>query len=149
MHTIAFVFWAALAGLLGQQPASPPGAQASLDYQFFKTRIQPIFVTKRPGHARCVSCHAGPAAARLPLALQALPRGSATWTEEDSRKNFAAVQRVVLAGNLNSTLLLHALAEEAGGDFFHSGGKHFNSQDDPEWQTLKAWVMGQTESSAR
>ena len=33
---------------------------------------------------------------------------------------------------------------QAGGDFYHSGGKHWSSQDDPEWQILRAWVMGQT-----
>ena len=42
---------------------------------------------------------------------------------------------------------MHPLEQKAGGDFFHNGGKHFKSQDDPEWQTLKAWVMGQTPKS--
>ena len=70
--------------------------------------------------------------------------GSPTWNEEDSRKNFELVKRVVAAGNLHSPLLIHPLAEQAGGDFFHNGGKHFNSQDDPEWQTLKAFVLGET-----
>ena len=73
------------------QPASP-----SLDYAFFKTRVQPIFLAKRAGHARCISCHAG----ATPLRLQPLPAGSATWSEEDSQKNFQAVQRVAFAGNL-------------------------------------------------
>ena len=39
---------------------------------------------------------------------------------------------------------MHPLEEQAGGDFYHNGGKHFASQDDPEWQILKAWVIGQT-----
>ena len=39
-------------------------------------------------------------------------------------------------------LLIHPLDEQAGGDFFHSGGKHWDSQSDPEWQTLKAFVLG-------
>jgi hypothetical protein len=50
----------------------------------------------------------------------------------------------VIAGNVKSPLLMHPLAEDAGGDFFHSGGKQFHSQDDAEWQTLKAWVLGQS-----
>ena len=62
-----------------------------------------------------------------------------TWSDEDSRKNFEAVQRVAV-GSTRSMLLRHPLAEQAGGDFFHSGGKHWDSQNDPEWQTLKAWV---------
>ena len=55
-----------------------------------------------------------------------------------------AIQRVVATGNLKSRLLLHVLEEKAGGDFYHSGGKHFASQNDPEWLTLRAWVLGQT-----
>ena len=43
-----------------------------------------------------------------------------------------------------SRLLLHPLAESAGGDPSHDGGKHWTSQDDPEWQTLAAWVRGET-----
>jgi len=73
-----------------------------------------------------------------------LSPGNPTWNEEDSRKNFELVKRVVAPGNLRSPLLIHPLAEQAGGDFFHNGGKHFNSQDDPEWQTLKAFVLGET-----
>jgi hypothetical protein len=110
-------------------------SDTSLDYEYFKTKVQPIFLAKRPGHARCVSCHAS----GTPLRLQPLPKGSTTWSEEDSRKNFEAVARVA-AGSSRSMLLRHALAEQAGGDFYHSGGKHWDSQNDPEWQILKAWV---------
>jgi len=123
--------------LLSQQRASPSIAAATLDFEVFKTRIEPVFLKKRPEHARCIACHDK----GTPLRLQPLPPGRTTWNEEESRKNFAAIQRVVVPGSLRSKLLVHPLAEQAGGDFFHSGGKHFNSQNDPEWQTLKAWVM--------
>jgi hypothetical protein len=46
-----------------------------------------------------------------------------------------------------SRLCTHPLASSGGGDPFHPGGKHFKSRDDPEWQTLAAWVNGKTESS--
>src|ERR1700730_6892135 len=128
-------------GLLGQQSASSSTQLRSLDFEVFKTKIQPIFLARRPGHARCIACHA----AATPLRLQPLPAGSATWSDEDSKKNFQAVQRVVLPGvPLKSRLLIHPLAQEAGGDFCHNGGKHWSSQSDPEWQTLKAWVLGET-----
>ena len=78
------------------------------------------------------------------MRLQPLDPGATTWTEEESRKNFDVVRREVAPGSLKSKLLMHPLAEAAGGDFYHNGGKHFQSQNDPEWQTLKAWVMGQT-----
>ena len=126
-----------LAGLRGQQPPAP-----SLDYEVFKTKVQPIFLAKRAGHARCISCHAS----GTPLRLQPLSPGAATWNDEESRKNFEAVKRVVVPGSVKSILLVHPLAEQAGGDFFHNGGKHWNSQNDPEWQVLKTFVLGQTGS---
>ncbi len=117
-----------------QQPA------AALDYDYFKKNVQPVFLKKRPGHARCVACHIG----ATPMNLTPLATGSATWTEEETKKNFAAVQKVAFAGNAKSMLLLHPLDEKAGGDFYHSGGKHWTSQSDPEWQLLRNFVMGQT-----
>jgi hypothetical protein len=129
---IALAFVVALSAI-GQAQS----ADRSLDYEYFKTKVQPIFLAKRPGHARCVSCHSS----GTPLRLQPLAKGSATWSEEDSRKNFEAVKRFVLPGSTaKSMLLVHPLAEQAGGDFYHSGGKHWDSQNDPEWQILKAWV---------
>ncbi len=140
MPTVSFLW--VMAALLAQQSAAPSTA---LDYDFFKTRVQPIFTAKRPGHARCVSCHS----AGTPLRLQALPPGSVTWSEEDSRKNFEAFRRVMVPGSpLASRLLTHPLATEAGGDLFHNGGKHWQSQNDAEWQTLAAWARGQTASSS-
>jgi hypothetical protein len=122
------------AGLLNQQSAAP-----SLDYEYFKSKVQPIFVAKRPGHARCIACHGS----GTPLRLQPPSAGGTSFTEEESRKNFEVVGRVAIAGNAKSRLLVHPLEETAGGDFFHSGGKHFASQRDPEWQVLRTWIMGQ------
>jgi len=132
-----------LAGLPAQQPASPTAASPALDYEFFKTRVQPIFTYKRPGHARCISCHGS----GTPLRLEPLEPGKTTWTDEESRKNFEVIKRVARPGFLKSKLLLHPLEEQAGGDFYHNGGKHFTSQNDPEWLTLKAFVLGETVKS--
>jgi hypothetical protein len=127
-----------LAALLGQQPAPSSATSSPLDFEVFKTKVQPIFLAKRPGHARCISCHAS----GTPLRLRPLPAGSTTWSDEDARKNFEAIQRVVVPGSVTkSRLLVHPLTEDAGGDFYHSGGKHWSSQNDPEWQILKAWVL--------
>jgi hypothetical protein len=141
VHKIAFVFLVLLVGLPYQQPDSTPTTTASLNFEFFKTKVQPIFLAKRPGHARCVSCH-GSTTAPAAFRLQPLSPGSTTWTEEQSRKNFEVTSTLVVPGSLKSPLLSHPLAEQAGGDFFHSGGKHFNSQNDPEWLTLKEWAFG-------
>ena len=117
--------------------AQTPAASA-LDYEFFKARVQPIFLAERPGHARCIACHGS----GTPLRLQPLALGRSSWTDEESHKNFDAVRRMVVPGSVKSRLLMHPLAEAAGGDFYHNGGKHWSSQNDAEWQTLKTWVMG-------
>ena len=56
---------------------------------------------------------------------------------------------MVVPGSLKSKLLVHPLATDAGGDLFHNGGKHWNSQSDPEWLILAAWVRGERGSSQR
>ena len=134
------VVLAAVAPARAQQPAASPSSP-TLDYDFFKARVQPMFTTKRAGNARCVSCHGS----GTPMRLQKLAPGNATWSEEDSRKNFEIVKSRVVAGKPEiSRLLRHPLAESAGGDPHHDGGKHWTSKDDPEWQTLAAWVKGET-----
>jgi hypothetical protein len=124
----------------GNQAASST-ATPSLNYEFFKAKIQPIFLAKRPGHARCVVCHT---VNNAPFHLVSLSPASETWDEAQSRQNFELVQRVVVPGYEGSKLLTHPLAERAGGDPHHGGGQQFGSQDDPEWSTLKAFVFGAT-----
>src|ERR1700704_5855123 len=119
----------------GSQPAPAPAASPSLDYEFFKTKVQAVFLAKRPGHARCVVCHTFNNA---PFKLVSLSPGSTTWNEAQSRQNFQLVQKVVVPGWDGSKLVTHPLAEEAGGDSHHGGGQQFGSQSDPEWLTLKA-----------
>jgi hypothetical protein len=147
MLVVAGLFLAVAGSLWGKwqaqekegQPASSSTESASLNYEFFKEKVEPIFLFKRPGHARCVVCHT---INHVPLHLVPLSPGSTTWNEEQSRQNFELVQRVVVPGSMESPLLRHPLAQEAGGDPAHGGGKHFSSQDNPEWLTLKAWVFG-------
>jgi len=142
MYTTLVAIWPLMVGLLGQQPAPSSAGPASLNYEFFKTKVEPIFLAKRPGRARCVACHSR-AGNNTTFRLQPLSPGSANWSEEESRKNFESTKVLVVPGNVErSRLLIHPLAEDAGGDFFHTGGKHFDSQNSAEWQVLKAWVMG-------
>ena len=139
LAVMALLLLAATA-LPAQQSLSSASSTPALDYAFFKQKVQPIFLKKRPGHARCVVCHDH----RVPP-LQPLAPGAANWNEEQSRQNFEMWKLFVVPGEpLQSKMLLHPLAKKAGGDNFHAGGKHFQSQSDPEWQTLAAWVLGQT-----
>src|SRR6476469_211121 len=122
------------------QPAS------GRDFDVFKAKIQPLLAEKRPGHARCITCHSTGTAFRLVR----LPQGRTTYTDEESRKNFDAAARFVLPGvPLKSRLLTMPLAHEAGGTEFHPGGKHWESQNDPEWKALSEWVKNAAATTGR
>jgi hypothetical protein len=127
----------ATAVLRAQGAASP--AAAALDFEFFRTAVQPILLAKRDGNVRCATCHSK----GTPMRLQELSPGATTWNEEQSKQNFQVVRaRVVPYQINNSKLLLHPLLTEGGGTFYHSGGKHWNSFLDREWQVIANWVCG-------
>ena len=127
----------AVGGALTQ--ANGQAAAPALEYQFFKEKVQAVFLGKRPGHTRCFACHS---INNVPFHLVQLSPGATTWNEEQSRQNFQLIQKVVTPGYEDSRLLKHPLAEEVGGDPRHNGGQQFASKNDPDWQALRAWVMG-------
>jgi hypothetical protein len=131
---------------VAQSAATSSAAKQSLDYEFFKTRVEPVFLKSRSGHARCYACHTHTENIRFHLAT--LPPGSTFWTEEQSRRHFQIVSSLVVPGNpTSSRLLMHPLAPEAGGDTtnggVHQGGRQFETQNDPDWKILAEWVRGQ------
>jgi len=110
----------------------------ALDFETYRTQVEPIFLKKRPTHARCVSCHV---AALSRFQLQMLDEGKAEWTAEQSRLNFRAVSQLVnFRDVLASPILKHPLAEDAGGDKAHSGGEQFKTRDDPDWKVIENWI---------
>jgi len=113
---------------------------AALDFEVFKDKVQPVLLKQRPGHARCYSCHSEPG---RPFHLEPLSPGSLNWSDEQAQKNFQSALQEVVAGEPGaSRLLIHPLAPEAGGDPFHSGGRQFQSQDDPDWRAMAEWLRG-------
>jgi len=93
---------------------------------------------KRAGHSPCTTCHTG---ANNFLHLEEIPKGATFWTEEQSRKQFDSISKLVTPANkAESRLLIHPLAPEAGGDLFHSGGRQFADKNDPDYKILMQWV---------
>jgi hypothetical protein len=132
--------WVRLRSTAGGAPASSVAAKPSLNFDVFRTTVQPILTSPRKGNARCTACHSRGGGNAY---LEPLSPGSTTYTEEQSRRNFERVSRLVVPGDpLKSVLLTNPLSEEAGGSHWHGGGKHWQSQDNPEWQKLAAWVRG-------
>jgi hypothetical protein len=142
----AVLLWLFAPSVTAQTPASPDAQAPQLDYGFFKTRVEPIFLKKRSDdHARCYVCHQMMRHGGGPLSLEMLPPGASFWTEEQSRHNFEVVSKLVVPGKPELSLFLRMpLAPEAGGlADTHQGGRQFATEDDPDWQNMKAWVLGQ------
>src|SRR5467141_3020552 len=126
--------------LPAEQAAASSTQTPALSFEFFKTKVQPIFLKNRAEHARCYGCHILP---NRIFRLEPLSPGSTDWSDEQSQRNFQSVLEVVVPGDpASSKLLLHPLSPEAGGDPFHSGGRQFASQNDPDWLVLAEWVRG-------
>jgi hypothetical protein len=136
---------AVLAALAVSNPITTAQTAPKLDYEFFKSRVEPVFLAKRPDHARCYVCHVE---SNNAFRLERLAPGARAWSEEQSRRNFEMVSVLANPGDPDtSRLLLHPLGPEGGGDVFHSGGRQFTSKRDPAWRTLAAWVNGATLAS--
>ena len=132
------VLLAAAAALL----AVPTTAKSqSLDFGVYQSTVEPIFLIKRAGFTRCVVCHGG---ANNSFNLVRLRPGVNTYTEDQSRKNFEVVTKLVVAGKPeDSHLLMYPLVPDEGGGAYHSGGRQWPSKSDPNWQAIARWVNGQ------
>ena len=121
-------------------------ANAGLDFEVYRTQIEPIFLKVRQDDITCYSCHS---VLQTRMRLQRLEAGKTNWTEEQSRKNFDVVSKLVTPGApTQSHFLLHPLAPEAGGEPQHTGGKFWKTQDDPEWKMIAAWIEKTSPSGA-
>jgi len=116
------------------------GSAGELNFDYFKNEVQPVFLAKRNNNIRCIQCHTRSSNFRL----QPLEDGALFWNDDQSRLNYESARAFVVPGTdpLRSRLLSHPLEKSAGGDPFHGGGRHFASQDDPEWRIIADWVAG-------
>ena len=122
--------------------ARPPPPE--VDFDFFRSCVQGVFLNPREGAVPCTTCHAAGSRGFAPP----VPEGRRYWNEEESRRNFGVVMRFVTAGYpMQSLFLQNPLHPDGGGTPMHGGGKRWESQDDPEWQELAAWVRGENRGS--
>ena len=57
MRILALLVLIALGRPDGLSHSAPQPATPALDFEVFKTRVQPVFLHKRKGLARCYVCH--------------------------------------------------------------------------------------------
>lgn len=138
--------WQALAAWVSAADPVPGGSAAAapeVSFEFFRTCVQQIFQDREQvaNRMECAACHGS----GVRGFAQDLPDGRDFWDEQESRENFELLSRFIEPGNpLGSRFLTHPLDSHDGGDNYHSGGRRWHSQDDPEWQMLAAWVNGET-----
>lgn len=107
-----------------------------VDFEFFRSCVQPIFVNPIDNAMPCTECHSGEFA--IPP-----PEGS-YWTVEQSRQAFESFAYLIDPGSPESSRFLHKpLHPNAGGDLMHNGGRRWFSADDPERMALASWVRGE------
>ena len=136
--TIVFAMIAAVGAASIAVEASQAAPAGQPDYEFFKAKVAPIFMKKRPGHSPCVVCHTG---ANNFLRLEPLAPGQTSWNDEQLRMMYTSISKLITPANrAESRLLIHPLAPEAGGDLFHSGGRQFENKNDPDYKILMQWA---------
>ncbi len=114
--------------------ADPP-----LDFEFFRACVQPVFASPRAGHIRCSNCHTAGLIGFAPA-----PENGTAWNDEEARRAFATITRLVVPGNPEqSRFLLKPLHPDGGGSYTHNGPRRWQSRTDPEWQMLAQWVRGE------
>ena len=116
-----------------------PAPTPALDFEFYRTCVQRVFASPRPGHLPCTSCHGGGQAGFAPA-----PSNGTSWSDAEARRGFQAIQRLIVPGNPEqSRWLLKPLHPDGGGSYAHNGVRRWQSRSDPEWQMLAAWVRGE------
>ncbi|MFP6824504.1 MAG: hypothetical protein VB977_00100, partial [Pseudohongiellaceae bacterium] len=137
--------------LLAQWVESASATQAAtaapaptVDFEFFRSCVQRVFLNPREGAVPCASCHAVGTRGFAPP----IPEGRNYWNEEESRRNFGVLMRFVTPGYpMQSLFLQNPLHPDGGGTPMHGGGIRWETQNDPEWQELAAWVRGDNRGS--
>ena len=109
------------------------------DFEFFRACVQPVFQNPREGHVKCSNCHNTGIIAFAPP-----PANGKSWTEDEARKAFQVLMRLIVPGNpVESRFLLKPLHPDGGGSYAHNGPRRWPNRQDPEWQMLAAWVRGE------
>jgi len=115
-----------------------------VDFEFYRSCVQRVFLNPREGAVPCATCHT---AGRRGFAPP-IPEGRTYWNEEESRRNFGVLMQFVTPGYpMQSLFLQNPLHPDGGGTPMHGGGIRWESQNDPEWQELAAWVRGENKGN--
>ena len=127
----------------------------ALDEPFFRCRVQPV-LTKSCSQ---LLCHGDTRRfytvfGRNRLRLRGTERErNAQLRDEERQFNFASSLAYVSPGEPGSSLLLLKPLDQTSGGYYHGGEDEFDRGDvfadsgDPDFQTIAAWINGDTEEA--
>ena len=119
-------------------------AEPPLDFEFFRSCVQPIFANPREGHIRCSNCHSSGIIGFAPV-----PQTGSGWSDQEANRAFRTISRLVVPGNPEqSRFLLKPLHPDGGGSYTHNGPRRWQTRRDPEWRMLAEWVRGERKGSS-
>jgi hypothetical protein len=116
-----------------------------LDYEFFKTRVQPLLATATGSDGKsCAHCHSTHTILRLNR-----PDERGNLTEEQIRDNYFSALKVVNLLEPEKSLLLQKPLSDAttegilhSGKIPHGGGKRWDGPDSAAYKTVLDWIQG-------
>ena len=116
-----------------------PAPEPTLDFEFFRACVQPVFANPREGHIRCSNCHSAGLIGFAPA-----PQTGGAWSEQEAKRAFTTISRLIIPGNPEqSRFMLKPLHPDGGGSYTHNGPRRWQTRKDPEWQMLAQWVRGE------
>ncbi len=123
---------------------TPAEAEVAVDFQYYRSCVHPgVLSVGNYGQLSCTSCHAGGLAGFAPRSAS-----GGTLTEAEARQGFEVLQRLIVPGDPDrSRFLLKPLHPDGGGSYAHNGVRRWQNRNDPEWQTLAAWIRGEVTGS--
>ena len=116
-----------------------------LDYEFFKTRVQPLLATATGSDGKsCAHCHSTHTILRLNP-----PDERGNLTEEQIRDNYFSALKVVNLLEPEKSLLLQKPISDATTEGIlnsskipHGGGKRWDGLDSAAYKTVLEWIQG-------
>ena len=113
--------------------------EPTVDFEFFRACVQPVFANPREGQIKCSNCHNVD-----PIAFAPVPADGKMWNDEEAKRAFQVITRLVVPGNPEqSRFLLKPLHPDGGGSYAHNGVRRWPTRKDPEWMMLAGWVRGE------
>ncbi len=126
-------------------PAADPAK--ALDETVFRCNVEPI-LARQCSYSACHGNAGSALRVYTPGKLRATPAADidamiAPLTDAEHHANFLSAAGFAFGGDVDHNFLLRKPLASAEGGYEHKGGVIFPTQNDPQYQAIAAWLLGQ------